>query len=288
MKKIIISFLNKPFLFIENGLHKVVISASFSAVIFFFLVLFKPTFGHEEMAHLPLYFLGGISLITFLCFILNLLVLPLLFKKWFNPQTWNIRKTLLFSFFFIVIISLSNYLYLTFNNFPFIQYLNFLSIIGTTALIGFVPSLLLVMYMEKYQKIKEFKSLKSKENSQLHDNESNFDQKLFFEAKIGNDHLEIFQNQLLFLKSEGNYIKIFYQDHSDLKTKLIRNSLNSIEIDLADHTNIKRVHRSYLVNMDSKITIEGNSRNGSIRFENYNLKVPVSRSFFKNSAFPEN
>lgn len=183
---------------------------------------------------------------------------------------------------------MSNYLYLTFNNFPFIQYLNFLSIIGTTALIGFVPSLLLVMYMEKYQKIKEFKSLKSKENNQLHDNESNFDQKLIFEAKNGNDHLEIFQNQLLFLKSEGNYIKIFYQDHSDLKTKLIRNSLNSIEIDIADHTNIKRVHRSYLVNMDSKITIEGNSRNGSIRFENYNLKVPVSRSFFKNSAFPEN
>ena len=87
--------------------------------------------------------------------------------------------------------------------------------------------------------------------------------------------------QLLFIKSDGNYVEIYSQINNKLKTQLYRASIQSIEDKLINYPYIIRTHRTYLVNIKNISHTKGNARNYQLYFEGAELSIPVARSRFK-------
>ncbi|MBP1672750.1 MAG: transcriptional regulator, LytTr family [Bacteroidetes bacterium] len=276
------TYLNQKFPYFENGIHKGLISFFFSLFIFLFLIIFKPTFGNEEMEHLSLFTISGLSIISFLSLLFNLFIVPKLFKKWFNPINWTVRKTILFSLEQIVVIALANYIFLFYFETKLILFFNFFSIFALTALIGFIPLLILIVYIEKHQQYKNHQAAQY-----INKNLKTFkpdleDPKMTFWASNNIDHLELYESQLLYIKSEGNYIRVVYHENKVIRNKMLRQSLSAMETLLSDFRSIKRVHRFYIVNLNTPISVKGNAKNCYIQFQDFEMSVPISRSFYKN------
>lgn len=97
--------------------------------------------------------------------------------------------------------------------------------------------------------------------------------------KSENDAIELQVNpaDLIYLKSDGNYIEVFFLDSGSIHKKLIRNRLKTIETQLPNKIFI-RCHNSFIVNGNYIIKIEGNARNLELQLKNCEEKVPVSRT----------
>lgn len=61
--------------------------------------------------------------------------------------------------------------------------------------------------------------------------------------------LSVKRSNLLYMESADNYVCIWYLNKGALTKFMLRNSLKTLEEDLAD-TNVLRCHRSYMVNFD--------------------------------------
>ena len=82
---------------------------------------------------------------------------------------------------------------------------------------------------------------------------------------------------LAFLKAERNYVEVFYLQKDIIHKKLIRNRLKV----LGDHlpkSVFFQCHKSYIVNKDWIVEIQGNARNLSLKIDQFDWWIPVSRS----------
>lgn len=88
-------------------------------------------------------------------------------------------------------------------------------------------------------------------------------------------------NQLLFIKSDGNYIEVYTKIKDEVKTELYRATIQRIEEELAHYSSIIRTHRTFLVNIKNISYTKGNARNYQLFFEGTELNIPVARSRFE-------
>lgn len=100
------------------------------------------------------------------------------------------------------------------------------------------------------------------------------EEEIAFYNSMGGLELSLQENQLLFVKSEGNYIDVYYWEDT-LKKKLIRNTLSSVS---EAYPTLFRPHRSYLVNINKVNRIGGNSQGYTLHFEGCDPCIPVSRN----------
>lgn len=108
----------------------------------------------------------------------------------------------------------------------------------------------------------------------LHKNSPSKSQEILLYNSTGAQELSLQEEQLLFIKSEGNYIEVYFKEDG-VKKKLIRNTLSSI----ADrYPEFFRPHRSYLVNVDQVSRIGGNSQGYTLHFAEVDFSIPVSRN----------
>ncbi|QCK16889.1 hypothetical protein DCC35_20205 [Mangrovivirga cuniculi] len=81
------------------------------------------------------------------------------------------------------------------------------------------------------------------------------------------------------MKSEDNYVNVFFESNGKLKTKLIRNSLKNIEKEFEEH--LVRSQRSYLVNIQSIQYIDTSGQKTVLAYP-HDLQVPVSPKYKEN------
>ena len=91
--------------------------------------------------------------------------------------------------------------------------------------------------------------------------------------------LSLLSDDIFYIVSEDNYIKIFYEQNNEIHSSMIRTSSKSIEDALSAH-NIIRCHRSYMVNTN-KIQFFNNDRNNLyVLLTNRKINpIPVSRTY---------
>lgn len=80
------------------------------------------------------------------------------------------------------------------------------------------------------------------------------------------------------IKSEGNYVEVFYESKNQLQKELIRNSLKAIEEQLSKKPSFYRCHKQYIINLNHIQKVNGNARNLELIIEHLDAPVPVSRS----------
>ena len=89
--------------------------------------------------------------------------------------------------------------------------------------------------------------------------------------------MSVNSDELVWLKSEGNYVEIALKKGTVLRKQLIRNTLHSVEATCSSQKFV-RIHRSYIVNLDfaRKLVLDGS--NYELMLKDIDLKLPVSRT----------
>jgi len=272
--------LDKPFPAIEKKEHKIIASFLFALFVFIFLLIFQP-FGLDDIQYYKPIFIAGFFFITLIALLVRFFIAPLFFPKFFEKDKWTIGKNLFSILLVIIVIAILNWLYNSTVGKNITEQYNLLSFLFITISVGFFPTIFLVILTEKYL------SKKHDEIAQNITNKIQYEQKnkesriinIFSENK--NEEINIKLDQLICIKSEGNYATIYYYKNEKISKQLIRNSLTKLMEQLIIFENIKRCHRSYIVNFNNIEKISGNARNYNLHISNLDFTVPVSRNFPK-------
>lgn len=86
-------------------------------------------------------------------------------------------------------------------------------------------------------------------------------------------------HDILFLKSEGNYVEVHVFAEGKKEMKLCRKTLKEFETILASYSQFVRCKKSYIVNMNKVTGYKGNSEGMILKLENCADRVEVSRKF---------
>ncbi len=100
--------------------------------------------------------------------------------------------------------------------------------------------------------------------------------KLIFKDEQGKTELRIRANDLRYIKSDGNYVEVFYQDENQLQRKLLRQKLkNCLEEYPQD---LFQIHRSYLVAPAAIEEVFWHSKQASLELKG-GVKLKIGQAF---------
>lgn len=273
-------WLNAPYPLLQKAKYKWLFALLSGLFVFMFLIFFQP-FGASQSISYKYFFLVGFGVAVFLGVATTYFILPKLFKKFFRPEKWTIGKEILLQVCCIVIISAFNSLhnYNWWRDIDFFQsFLNFLII---TTSIGIFPILGLIFFKERSLSKRNIERAQFL-STQLPPAAVEETIKVAIqEESVKESPIVMPLSEFVYAQSEGNYITIYYLEDNTLENKLIRLSLKQLEIQLKNLAQIKRCHRSYLINTQHITSIDGNARSLTIQLDKVATPIPVSRSFSK-------
>jgi DNA-binding LytR/AlgR family response regulator len=259
-----------------------------SLLVCFLLGFFQP-FGIEKFsATVKCYVVTGFTLVTAIAISIVGYVFPFLFKKFYDPLTWTIGKSLVNNVILIVLIALGNFFFdwsisqrqtETFG-------IVLLSYILATLLIGFIPAVVSFFIVQNYT-LKQNLHDAEVMNSQLTERLQNTVQLNHTDADMivlsGNtkESVTLYPDRILYIESSGNYVKINHLHDNAVKQKQLRTTIAQMDNNLALYPHIVRCHRAYMVNTSFITHVEGNAQGFRLRLRHVKEEVPVSRSYIK-------
>ncbi len=274
------TILDKPFPFVEEVRHKLITSFGFSFFVFLFLFVFKP-FGLAQQESGLLSVVAGFGLITLLVTLTAYFVFPMAFPRFFDRDQWTVKKMLLFAVFQFGSISIFNWLYSTMSCGTPLDLMSFLDFLYITLAVGVIPSAFEVILMERYLSNQHEQVANELTEQIVHSDRNQSHTIISMKSDTGKIEIEVEEDDLVCVKAEGNYTKVFYEDHGNIKFHLLRNSLSTVAGYFDNQERIMQCHRSYIVNFNKVEKVSGNARNYNLHIPELDFTIPVSRSFSK-------
>lgn len=273
-------FLNKPHPFTFNR-YSVLLP---SIVTFLVLVILKPfefdTFLTNQLILWSLLFSVIAGATVYCC----VAIVQKYFRKTVE-ENWTVKNEVILILSVLVTISLIIYALFLMQSPQIGRWELFSLVVFRTLAISLFPVLILVLYEQYHHQIIKTRQaeqlnheLHKKQNTgspSAHDS-TNF-VKVVLMAENDKVALQVDPMDLFFVKSEGNYVEVFYYQNREVQKELIRNSLKAIEEQLSASV-FFRCHNRFLVNLHHILKIEGNARNFEIELNNVEERIPVSRS----------
>ena len=224
-----------------------------------FLIIFRPFNIQKEITSKLFVFSGLIGGLHFLLYVLLIYLVPNWSVSWRKSAGTYVLVSLLFLTVFAVSARFIFEIIYPSKNWLFEEW------IGGALAVYCLPYLFFYFVSKRYVTTDRTVEVEeSEENVTIFDSNSDFLSTL----TLAN---------FLYLKAEGNYVKIFWSDVGSIKREIIQTTVKSVESSILNE-NIVRCHRSYIINQTKIDKIKGNSR-GYKAFiglnDNY-LEVPVS------------
>ena len=273
----------KPHPFIFNRSSVLIVGI----VTFFILVVLSP-FGYHTLPLKHRIWIAFInSVIAALSILIMVAFIQRFFPKWSKPESWVLGKEILLVWSTLLLIVLFTYLFLIVTGITQETGISLLfQVFIKTMGISVVPICILVFFeqfLHQRKKLKQAVSISKqlnlrKENRTKIGEVPNKEKYIVLPGENGKIELKLLPQEIIYLKSEGNYIEVFYSSGTDpLQKKLIRNSLRSI-IELLPASQFFHCQKSYIVNVNHIISVQGNARNLLLTVRNSDTRIPVSRA----------
>jgi DNA-binding LytR/AlgR family response regulator len=149
-----------------------------------------------------------------------------------------------------------------------------------------IPIVISILVQQNNFKNKQF--IKAKELSKKLEKEISYlkclkleqDENILLKSDNKIVELQVKIMNIMFIKSEGNYVEVHYINNGNITKKLIRDRIKNIENILPSHTFI-RCHNRYIINKYFVTKVNGNARGLSLELKDYNEIISVSRSKIK-------
>ncbi|MBN8680468.1 MAG: LytTR family transcriptional regulator DNA-binding domain-containing protein [Chitinophagales bacterium] len=249
--------------------------------IFGVLAVFQP-FGTYVFKHeLKYLILAGYGLLVPLtAFVLRESV-ALLWSNFFAPGQWNFKRELVFSTVFLLLAVTFSYVYQRLaigGQFSFFGFLSFIFYAITTAILpmGFflawrffdIKNRLLTH--EFSEKLAQMPATAQTPAEAL----------VVLQGENKHEKLTLLRADILFLRAADNYVEIFLQKDGQTQRLMLRGALSNLFLQLNKAGAFRQVHRSYVVNFDHPVRLEGKSPTYFLVFDKTPDagEIPVSRS----------
>ena len=279
--------LNQPYSFNNNFKHNVR-TISFVSMGFMLIVLYFQPFGINFLSSARNgYFVLIMGLISAGVLLFNTLFLPGLFPKLFESEKWTIKKELIWNtsmFIWLVAgFALAAYIF-------GIESFRNMSLFRSGAL-AVIPMLLFnLMNYNRSLKTKVTHMIDSgrhwlSEERNQQSASPKTEDKITIGSENGKDTFSGEVKNIILIHSASNYIEIFFRDGILVKRQLLRQTLTSAEKIMKGFPNMKKCHRSSLVNINQVNRVSGSYPNISLQVDGLDFLIPVSRqhfSYFRN------
>ncbi|MBL4643257.1 MAG: LytTR family transcriptional regulator [Flavobacteriaceae bacterium] len=224
----------------------------------------------------------ALGCISFLVVLVFLFIIPIIFKNYFTDEKWNIGKNLFFTLNCFIAISFFCWLYSLLSKNQNIPTASVFHFIYYALAVGTFPLVLFYIIDEKISRKKRQKIVaKIKEEKSFISKPTPKNTTLVLSSKNKKEKLTIHLNELVYITSEGNYTCIYTKENDKLKESILRNTLTNISKDLELYSSLIRCHKSYIINTNHIIDIQGNARGYILKSSDIPFDIPVSRSFPK-------
>lgn len=241
--------------------------------LYIFFILFQP-FDISEWSDPNKYIkLAGFAVITSLSTFAHRQIFPKFFPNFHHEKNWVIWKEIVGVLILLMIICIGNMAYGKFLFNWSMGFSSWLVIFTYVVTIAFFPTVFWILSDYIYQ-LKKFS--KPIEIHPIHDFKGN--ETLNLSSENEKDVLSIKNKDLLYIESSENYSTIFFLQNERVEKILLRSSLSRLETQISD-TNIVRVHRSYVANLENVIKLSGNAQGYKLHFQQTTFLVPVARKF---------
>ena len=272
--------LKQPYPLVISWRKEISSAFVYGLFIFGFLAVFQPFGLSNYQSASKFYQLAGYGLVTTLVLLSCVLVVRFIVPNWYCEKNWTVGRNIFFTTFVFFCIGTANMLYSVALGYLKLSSEAFLFYQGVTLAVGLLPvSLATILNYNRKLKaaVKEAKQL----NENIHDKAVNH-KLIDIPSKNKSEELQLEINDLLAIKAVENYIEVYVRNTENTTKEVLRNTLSEVENSLRKHQNLKRCHRSYLVNLDQVESFSGNAQGLSLSLKNNTqMKVPVSRSFVK-------
>ena len=221
---------------------------------FIFIIVFRPfgiyRFVHESgiLASFDLSTEEAFYIAT-TCVVLYALIIVgisrIIMVHYYRHKAMNYLQYIAWSFaeFILLAIFITGYSSTLFHNEYIVKI--FINVFVRTFCILLIPYLYCFLYTVLVEKIQVVKHLReSIENDEAQQQKSYV---LFNDDK--GLRLSVKRDNLLIIESADNYICVWYQNNGTVKKAMVRNTMKRVAEQL-DSSNIRRCHRSYMVNLD--------------------------------------
>lgn len=265
--------LNKKYPFNDNLKINVRSILAVSLGIFLFLLFFEPFNIQNPDFNNRLIILATFGAITLVLLSIFRLVIPSIFSRAFSEGHWNVIREIIIDLLFVI-----------FNTVAFAFFARFVGQIPITFHIAIIIVIISIAAISVLVVINRIYLLKLQvERLKTVDFESNTatseKKEITFTSDNKGEYFQLPVHQLLFLKSAGNYVEIVYRSDEKNHTKLIRNTLKSLEQLLSVYPEMIRCHRSYMVNKNHIKSLKRDADGLVISLNNYPKEIHVSRQY---------
>ncbi len=269
-------FLNKKYPFNINLKHNAKIVFFISVGVLGFIFVFQPIEIEKLLTKIDLLYLAsGLAVSTFLVLSLNLIVLPSFFPKLFERDKWNIKKEIIWNFWTLIVISFSYYFfYAKLFGISIIDY----SALWKITILGIIPIAVLIV-INHNNLLRSHLKTSEQLNNKLNERKNAKEKLISIDSDYKKDKLELKASDIILIKAADNYIEIHYNENGEIKNRLIRNTIKSMEEKLKKYNFIIKCHRSFIVNTNHIKKVQGNSQGYKLFFENTDVQAFVSQMY---------
>ena len=256
---------------IENSVAGAVIITFFC---FGFLILYKPLNAHASKSLSYGATMAIYSLVSGLTVIGTVKILFLI--RWFNEvKKWNVLKEILSVF--LIISSIGTVIYLIGflieppgNRMNIETYLNS---VKSAFLLSFIPFAFFSSINYRFLISDEKPGLPA-----IQVNDPNLEEIIRISSQLKKEEVKFYPSEFLYAESDGNYVVFFLKKNNQLKKEIIRNSISSIEQQLAVVPWFVRTHRAFIVNLKMIKSKQGNILGYQLKLDDTDFIIPVSRN----------
>jgi DNA-binding LytR/AlgR family response regulator len=176
-------------------------------------------------------------------------------------------------FFISIAVHTVDILFLGLSFFDFSEYLENLKHTVLVLVLPYFIGLLLLYVQQQLEVVKELK-LKAKTPVNAFETVTITDEN-------GRLAMNVQLRNIVYFKSEDNYILLFYKSENELKKELIRTNLKKLEQEL-NQPSLIRIHRSYMINSQNLQSAIKTSRGYKVRMEvEPQHHLPVSATYHR-------
>ncbi|MDA9774189.1 LytTR family transcriptional regulator [Saprospiraceae bacterium] len=267
---------------LNNSLSKSLkVSIAISCFIVLFLLFFRPFDLPTTYDEALLLAILGYGVITFIIDIIFMYFIPKSFASYLSDRNWVLWKEILYVAALILSIAIGNLLYssMMFTNFP-LDFKTVSYLIAGTFAIGIIPASFIIL-IDLLRSQTKFQAVSEKLTPIPAIATPTIDETIQFESEYDDPPVICNISDFLFAEAQSNYVTFHIKEANLVKKYMLRSSLKKVSMTIQGTKGIMKVHRSYLVNLNTVIDFSGNAQGFELSFRNTEAKAKVSRTFTK-------
>lgn len=276
-------YLQSPYPVVYQRWKVVLIS---SLVVFLILLVLQP-FGISGIEGHKFWILLGFMGVTAVFLSIPVYLFACLFPEFYKEEGWTVWKQIVNLLMVILFIAVGNWLYSTFVFGWGLRWDVFCVFALFTLVIGLFPTVLFILLNQNrllaihLEEATEMNLHLQRSVSAMESVETTEIVSLLSFQGGTRESMELDSKDLLYIESDGNYIRVNYQKGGRTMQCLLRMTMKQAEEVTGGSPLVAKCHRAFLVNLRKVVKVSGNSQGYRLLLEGCPEEIPVSRAYSK-------